>query len=85
MHTGGSFKNWKIRYFVLRKNCLEYYKEEKDEVPKGTIDLTTGRGVRTRDQCVLEWPEKAKPGRCFGLAVKNRTFYFYGDDRGAVE
>ncbi len=83
--VGGSFKSWKVRYFVLKKSCLEYYKDESDEVPKGTIDLKTARGVRTRDQCDLEWPDKAKPGRCFGIALESRTFYFYGNDRLAVE
>ena len=85
LDTGGSYKSWKARYFVLRGNSLEYYKSEGDGSPKGTIDLTKGRGVRTRDQCSLIWPDKAKPGRSFGVAVENRTFYLYGEDSTAVE
>ncbi len=84
IYIGGSFKSWKVRYFILTENCLEYYKDECEEIPKGIIYLRMGRGVRTRDQCDLEWPDKAKPGRSFGLAVENRTFYFYGDDPAAV-
>ena len=82
--AGGSYRSWKKRYFTLRGVSLEYYSKETDKTPKKTIDLKTGRGVRTRDQCDLEWPDKAKPGRSFGLAVENRTFYFYGDDPAVI-
>ncbi len=69
---------------MLKETTLVYYKKESDKAPKKSIDLTTGRGIRVRDQCNLEWPDKAKPGRCFGLAVENRTFYLYGDDAAAI-
>ncbi len=82
--AGGSYRSWKKRYFTLRGVSLEYYSKETDKTPKKTIDLKTGRGVRTRDQCDLEWPDKAKPGRSFGLAVENRTFYLYGDDPAVI-
>ena len=82
--SGGSYRNWKKRYFVLKGNSLEYYKSEGDGSPKGTIDLTKARGVRTREQCDLEWPDKARPGRSFGVAVENRTFYMYGEDSAVV-
>jgi hypothetical protein len=38
---GGAIKTWKKRWFVLRSSSLSYYKEQKDTVPQGTIDLTT--------------------------------------------
>ena len=84
--TGGAYKSWKARYFVLKGNSLEYYKSEGDGSPKGTIDLTEARGVRTREQCsLMNWPDKARPGRSFGVAVENRTFYMYGEDITAVQ
>lgn len=56
-------------------------------MPKGSIDLTTGRGVRTKKQCtsVEVWPKDAKDNLTFGLAVENRTYYLYGKDVAAVE
>ena len=83
--AGGSYRNWKKRYFVLSGNSLEYYKNEGDASPKGIIDLTAGRGVRDREQCDLEWPDKARLGRSFGVAVEARTFYLYGEDRAAIQ
>ncbi len=81
---GGSYRSWKKRYFVLKEATLEYYTKENDKAPQKSIDLKTGRGIRTRNQCDLEWPDKAKPGRCFGIALESRTFYLYGDDAAAI-
>ncbi len=53
-------------------------------VPRGTINLTEGRGVRRRQHCDLEWPSDAKSGLGFGLATENRTYYFYGTDKEVV-
>ena len=84
LYSGGSYRNWKKRYFALKGNSLLYYVNEGDQVPKGTIDLTTARGVRRRGHCQLEWPSEAKPGLAFGLATEARTFYFYGMEKAAV-
>ena len=84
-YIGGSYRNWKKYYFVLSENSLSYYKKEGDPTPKRSIDLATGRGVRTRDQCDLEWPKAAKPGLSFGLATEARTFYIYGDNQATVK
>lgn len=57
-------------------------------MPKGMIDLTHGRGIRSKEQCHLEeeeWPSAADGDLAFGLAVKDRTFYIYGCDQAAVE
>ena len=86
--SGGSYRNWNRRYFVLRKSTFSYYVSEGDRVPKGTIDLTKGRGIRSKEQCRLdeqEWPRAAKRNVAFGLAVENRTYYIYGYDQVAVE
>ncbi|XP_046854852.1 cytohesin-1-like isoform X2 [Xenia sp. Carnegie-2017] len=36
---GGVHKNWKRRYFILKDNCLYYFKEFKDKEPRGIIPL----------------------------------------------
>jgi hypothetical protein len=87
-NPGGSYRNWKKRYFILRKSTLSYYAVEGDKNPKGVIDLTNGRGVRSKDQCHLDvkaWPSAASEELAFGLAVKDRTYYIYGCDHAAVE
>lgn len=87
-HSGGSYRSWKRRYFVLHKSTLSYYAAEGDKKPKGVIDLTLGRGVRSREQCLLgqeEWPAVATSSLAFGVAVENRTLYIYGCDEAAVE
>jgi len=36
---GGSWKNWKRRWFVLSDSCLYYFKHTAENVPKGIIPL----------------------------------------------
>ena len=83
--AGGSYRNWKKRYFILSDASLKYYTKEGDNTPKKVIDLKQGRGIRNRKQCELEWPKDAKPGLSFGLATDTRTYYLYGDDKAAVK
>lgn len=85
--SGGAYRSWKKRYFVLQDTTLCYYVKEGDEAPKGTIDLTTGRGVRTKKQCqsVELWPKDATDDATFGLAVENRTYFIYGKDKTEVK
>ena len=70
---------------MLYETFLSYYAKEGDPTPKGNIDLTLGRGIRLREQCNLDWPKNAKPGQAFGLAVDDRTYYLYGDNREVVK
>ncbi len=86
--VGGSYRNWKKRYFILRKSTLTYYGTEGDKKPKGVIDLASGRGVRKKVHCLLleeDWPNEATEDLAFGLAVTGRTYYMYGCDGAAVE
>lgn len=85
LSTGGAYRNWKKFYFVLTDSSLSYYKKEGDTTPKRRIDLTTGRGMRTREQCDIEWPKSAKANLSFGVATEERTFYIYGDDETSVK
>lgn len=36
---GGHRKTWKKRYFILKDNCLYYFKDIKDKEPRGIIPL----------------------------------------------
>lgn len=83
--SGGSYRNWRKRYFVLYETFLSYYAKQGDSAPKGNIDLTMGRGVRVRDRCELEWPKSAKACFSFGISTEERTFYVYGDNQAAVK
>ena len=85
--AGGSYRNWKKRYFSLKGTNLSYYKTKDDASPKGEIDLKTGRGVRNKKHCSseLDWPQEAKAALSFGLATKSRTYYLYGSDKAEIQ
>ena len=83
--SGGKYRNWKKRYFVLTGTTVRYYVNEGDAAARGEIDLATGRGVRQRHHCSLEWPKEAKEGISFGLSTEGRTFYLYGTDKEDIE
>ena len=87
MCVGGSYRNWKKRYFVLEDSLLSYYTKEGEQAPKGTIDLSTGRGVRTKEQCksVEQWPKEATDHTTFGLATDKRTYFIYGTDKAVIK
>ena len=48
-HQGGSWKNWKRRWFVLNDRCLYYFQHTAENVPKGIIPLENVR-VRALDE-----------------------------------
>ena len=77
--AGGSYRSWKMRYFVLSENILHYYAKYGDHMPKKSIDLSTGWGVREASDCKLtSWPKEAAEGCTFGIATEDRTYYLYG-------
>lgn len=43
---GGSVKNWKKRWCVLKNGTIFYYKSPKDTTPKGTMELSATAKVR---------------------------------------
>jgi len=43
---GGSWKSWKKRYFVIEGTKLKYYKNEKDTVPKGVVNLELSSNIK---------------------------------------
>ncbi|XP_023349535.1 cytohesin-3 isoform X2 [Eurytemora carolleeae] len=49
LKQGGSWKNWKRRWFVLNDRCLYYFQHTAENVPKGIIPLENVR-VRALDE-----------------------------------
>lgn len=82
---GGSHRNGKLRFFILCEDTLSYYSKHDDDVPKNSIDLSTGWGVREPQDCKLSnWPKEAAAGCAFGIATEERTFYLYGSSANDV-
>ena len=46
---GRFVKNWKVRWFVLHINILEYFEDESERVKKGDIDINLTTKVLIRD------------------------------------
>ena len=83
--TGGRGGSWKKRYFALEDSTLCYFKSEESRKARGCIDLTKGRGVRSREQCKVEWPSEANKDLCFGVATESRTYYIYATDNQSIQ
>ncbi|XP_065052265.1 dual adapter for phosphotyrosine and 3-phosphotyrosine and 3-phosphoinositide-like [Rhopilema esculentum] len=66
---GAIRKNWKKRWFVLRKNELMYFKSREKDTAIRKINLENG----------IEVSEEEMPGKrnCFHLQLPWRTFHFY--------
>ena len=69
---------------MLYETFLSYYSKRGDAAPKGNIDLTIGLGIRSREQCDLQWPKQARTSLAFGIATEERTFFLYGENHVAV-
>lgn len=65
---GGCVKNWKLRWFVLKRSELAYFKHKNDKAPIRTLDLSECSDCQ-RDHNL------GKP-YCFYLVFGWRTFYF---------
>lgn len=68
---GGSHKNWKHRYCVLKDKCLYYYKEMTDRTALGVMQL---HGYR-----MVKQPRSGKKLLFSALPAtdKKRAFHFY--------
>ncbi|XP_049848756.1 PH domain-containing protein DDB_G0274775-like [Schistocerca gregaria] len=69
---GGSFKNWKRRWFVLKGPVIYYFKSNAPETEvQGQIDLTSQSFVR----------QEFKHGKkqAFAVATQKRIFFMYAD------
>jgi len=76
---GGSWKNWKRRWFVLKGDCLYYFKTNKDTEETGIIELT-------RESVVREEPKKKR--YAFSVATTpdaKRIYYMYPDNVGDTQ
>merc|ERR1711939_761456 len=71
MKKGAKRKNWTNRWFVLRGNQLEYYKDPIDLKPRGTIQLT-GSTVGLSDSKPHTFTIDTE-SRVFLISAKNST------------
>uniref|UniRef100_H2Y8B8 PH domain-containing protein n=1 Tax=Ciona savignyi TaxID=51511 RepID=H2Y8B8_CIOSA len=49
-NTGGRYKTWKRRWFILSDNCLYYFEYPADKEPKGIIPLENLQIRESTDQ-----------------------------------
>lgn len=63
--SGGRYKSWKRRWFILNDNCLYYFEYTTDKEPRGIIPL---ENIRVR-----EVHERSKP-HCFELYASGSDF-----------
>lgn len=55
LKQGGSWKNWKRRWFVLTDRCLYYFQHTAENVPKGIIPLENVRVRSLEDKDGKAW------------------------------
>ena len=66
---GRIWKNWKLRWFVLRSNLLCYYKRKESRRPVGRLNM---------DQAVaVEMDDTKGKNFCFRVDFPGRTFYVF--------
>jgi hypothetical protein len=75
---GGSVKNWRTRYFILKDNKLYYYKTPKDQVFTGRIDLESGSVIK-------EEPGLKKSPNIFSIATQKRIFFMFPEKTEEVK
>lgn len=63
--TGGRYKSWKRRWFILNDNCLYYFEYTTDKEPRGIIPL---ENIQVR-----EIQDRHKP-HCFELYAAGSEF-----------
>ena len=87
MYIDGSNLSWKEWYCVLTDDSFSFYVKAEDKSPKEVINLKTGRGVRTKEQCkfIEEWPKEAEEDVTFGVSEEKETHFFYGTEKEEVE
>eukprot|EP01103_Thecamoeba_quadrilineata_P012927 TRINITY_DN3458_c0_g1_i1.p1 TRINITY_DN3458_c0_g1~~TRINITY_DN3458_c0_g1_i1.p1 ORF type:complete len:790 (+),score=163.65 TRINITY_DN3458_c0_g1_i1:19-2388(+) len=67
---GGERRNWKTRWFVLKKAYLGYFKKPLDPTPKGAIHLAgVAVGVSTRK------------ANCFAIRTALRTYFLCAQNK----
>lgn len=63
--SGGRYKSWKRRWFILNDNCLYYFEYTTDKEPRGIIPL---ENIQVR-----EVQDRSKP-HCFELYAAGSEF-----------
>lgn len=78
---GGTFSyDWKRRWIVLKGPLLSYYKDTKDKLPAGAINIMEAQIGIVKDR-------KKVGGKdfCFQLETKERVFYFWANTSGEMD
>ncbi|RKP25832.1 hypothetical protein SYNPS1DRAFT_28443 [Syncephalis pseudoplumigaleata] len=70
----GRIRTWQKRWFVLRDNCLTYYKNDKESTPRQSIALAHVQAV----QVVADPPSKQRPF-CLQLVTPERPYLLAAD------
>jgi len=68
---GGSIKTWKKCYFTLKNGEFSYYKDQKDKLATGVIQL----GGAT----AIQYGERKKHPNCFEIVTSGRVYAFSAD------
>lgn len=68
---GAWVKNWKRRYFILKKGSLFYYKEREDKIPRGIINLLNASVVPVHEK----ESDIQGPHYVFGIKTGFRTWW----------
>eukprot|EP01126_Amoeba_proteus_P012707 TRINITY_DN1524_c0_g1_i8.p1 TRINITY_DN1524_c0_g1~~TRINITY_DN1524_c0_g1_i8.p1 ORF type:complete len:378 (-),score=76.50 TRINITY_DN1524_c0_g1_i8:842-1975(-) len=68
---GGSYKNWKRRWFILKGENIYYFKTKKDSDMTGVIPLTKESFVK-RDPT-------SKKKNCFAVGTVKRVYFMFPD------
>jgi len=74
---GAKKKNWQARWFVLKPNQVQYFKNEKSAFPQGTIGLYGSTAVAV----TLDFP---KP-HCFKVVSEGKELYCQAESPAQME
>ncbi|EGD77982.1 hypothetical protein PTSG_09616 [Salpingoeca rosetta] len=81
---GNINKNWRRRYFVLKKDStLTYYKTQDflQTKPRGVIDITKAIDFHDPNACdaLVPWPKTAAVNARFEIQLPGRTYHIFCD------
>lgn len=73
LKQGGSVRNWKKRWFILKDHCLFYYASPKDKKPKGMFALPSYEMQLAQIELKREFAFRA-------FHAQARTYYFVANN-----
>lgn len=79
---GGAIKTWKKRWFVLKGDCIYYFRTQKDTEQTGEIKLESTSACNPEPGYSQG---KSKNRFYFSVGTPNRTFYIYTDSEETMK